>query len=200
MDNITISYLTLRKVIGILALAFPFILIIGGWLGGTPIQSSFSAYYWTNATVLFTGMLVTFGVFLLSYNGYDKGDRIITSIAGIAMILVALFPMVGGTNYLLTFIPGGVVGILHIIFSATTFASLGIMSYFQFTKSGNKMTKAKKKRNIVYKTCGIVIFVSLILLAVFALVPFDPTIILEAAILWSFGVAWLIKGETLLKD
>ena len=77
MNNIIISHLTLRKAIGILAIAFPFLLIIGGMFGGNSLLSSLSAYYWSNASVLFTGMLITFGVFLLSYKGYDKQDNII---------------------------------------------------------------------------------------------------------------------------
>ena len=201
MNNITISYLTMRKVIGILALAYPFILVLGGLLGGVGIQLSFSAYYWTNAIVLFVGMLITFGIFLLSYNGYDRNDKVVTSIAGFAMILVALFPMMGGTNYLFAFIPQGIVNILHFIFATVTFTSLGIMSYFQFTKSGkNETTIAKSKRNKLYRVCGIVIFASIIAMAISHLFTFDPTFILETIILWAFGLSWLVKGEAILKD
>ena len=199
--NIILSYLTMRKAIGILAIAFPFILILGGILGGIPIQLSFSAYYWTSAIVLFVGMLTTFGIFLLSYKGYDKMDNIITSIAGVAMILVAIFPMMGGTSYLLAFIPANIVHILHFIFATSTFVSLGVMSFFQFTKSGeNETTVAKEKRNKVYRISGIVIFVSIIAMAISQFLPLDPTFVLETAVLWAFGISWLVKGEAILKD
>ena len=200
--NIILSYLTLRKVIGILAIAFPFLLIIGGFMGGlTGIELSLSAYYWTTANILFVSMLITFGIFLLSYNGYDKKDMILTTVAGLAMLLVAIFPMVGGTNYLFAFISSSVTNAIHYVMATITFTLLGIMSFFQFTKTGeNETTVAKEKRNKVYKICGIIIFASILGMVVTLFLPFNLTFILESIILWAFGVSWLVKGEAILKD
>ncbi len=202
MDNITISYMTMRKAIGILALAFPIILILSGLLGGFGIQDSFSAYYWTNSISVFVGMLITFGIFLLSYKGYDKMDEVITTITGIAMILVALFPMQGeGSHYLFSFIPIEVVDVMHYIFAGITFILLGVMSYFQFTKSGDKeLTPEKKKRNLIYKICGVIIVASILASVVFPLFGISIIFLSETIVMIAFGISWLIKGETLLKD
>lgn len=204
MDKkIILSYLTMRKVIGILAIAFPFILIIGGMFNNLPIQDSLSAYYWTNAMIAFTGMLITFGIFLLAYNGYDKKDEIITTIAGVAMLMVAIFPMIGPNNmYLFAFLSTTVVGLIHYIAATITFSALGIMSFFQFTKSGeHEITVAKGKRNIVYRVCGITIGVAIITMAITNFFFTVSSIFwLESIIVWAFGVSWLVKGEAILKD
>jgi len=200
--NIILSYLTLRKVIGILAIIFPFLLIIGGFTGGlTGIEQSLSAYYWTNANILFVSMLVTFSIFLLSYNGYDKKDMILTTVAGLAMLLVAIFPMTGGTNYLFAFVSPGITSAIHYGTATVTFVSLGIMSFFQFTKSGkHEITIAKGKRNKVYKICGIIIFAAIIGMVITMFLPFNLTFILESIVLVAFGISWLVKGEAILKD
>ena len=145
-------------------------------------------------------MLVTFGIFLLSYNGYDKKDQILTTVAGLAMLLVAVFPMWGGSSYLFAFISSNATGYLHFIFAGITFTSLGVMSYFQFTKTNGDMVPAKIKRNKVYRVCGIVIFAAIAGMIATAFLPFNLTFILESIVLWAFGVSWLVKGEAILKD
>ena len=93
MNNIQISQLTFRKVIGFLALSFPFLLYLGTLTGGMmPILMSLSSAYWSNVNALFIGILVAFGIFLITYKGYDKTDEIITTIAGVAMMGVVFFP------------------------------------------------------------------------------------------------------------
>lgn len=209
MNNLVISYLTMRKAIGILAFALPFMLIFGALMSGwAPMQTSFSAYYWTTANPIFVGMLVTMGVFLLSYNGYDKRDRLITSISGVAIILVALFPCEGGDSFLFGFLGSVGNNIVHYISALITFASLGVMSYFQFTLGGKNPTPAKLKRNKIYRACGLTIFGAIVVIAIVTLIPgareftdsFRLFFWLEAVIVWAFGLSWLVKGETLLKD
>jgi len=208
--KMTISYLTMRRCIGVLALAFPIILII---FGGFPMQTSISATYWTNSNVLFTSILVTMGIFLISYNGYDKKDKWITSISGVALIGVALFPCEVGINpvtnaYLFSFLSPKVNAIFHYGFAIITFSFMGIMSLIQFTKSTGPVSANKKKRNLIYKICGYVIFGILFLALILELIPNAREITdtirlwywLEALIVWTFGISWIIKGETLWAD
>lgn len=205
MNNIIISQLTLRKVIGVLAIVFPFLLILGTWTGGlVPLLGSLSAAYWSNASAIFVSMLVTFGIFLLTYKGYDKTDEVLTTIAGVAMICVAIFPMYGGTSYLFLFLSESMSHILHSVSAVIAFSLLGVMSFFQFTKHQGEITENKKKRNLIYRICGIVIFAS-ILLMIPAKMFIATEVIrlffwLESIVVWAFGVSWLVKGEALLKD
>jgi hypothetical protein len=67
-------------------------------------------------------------------------------------------------------------------------------------------TAEKKERNIVYRTCGVAILVCIVLAAASNLLP-EPIqselpwfSIFEALAVIAFGISWLVKGETLLKD
>ena len=212
----TISYLTMRRWIGILALAFPILIIV---FGGFPMQTSISAYYWTNAGVLFTAFLFMMGLFLLSYKGYDRKDNWMSSLSGAAMMAVALFPCEVGTNpvtgaYLFPWIGPLANAIIHYAGAVVTFTMLGVMSMFQFTKSKfdsfPNLTPPKRKviRNRIYRICAWVIFGALAVAAPLQLIPggraaTDPVRLwfwLEALMVWAFGVSWLVKGETLWRD
>ena len=82
-DPQLISYLMLRKTIGILGLAFPIALIIGSvaFFGCQEVQGSISAYYHTDMRNLFVGVLCAIGLFLFTYTGYDSTDATAGNIA-----------------------------------------------------------------------------------------------------------------------
>jgi hypothetical protein len=95
----------------------------------------------------------------------------------------------------------------HYITSGIFFAVLAYMSIFLFTKSSGDMTPQKRKRNRIYRVCGIVMAVAVIgipidgIPAVHELVgAYKPTLILEIIALVSFGISWLTKGEFILED
>jgi hypothetical protein len=84
---------------------------------------------------------------------------------------------------------------------------LSYISIFLFTKSSGNITSEKKKRNNIYRICGIIMLISAAAIpivkisAIYQHVYFiKPTLILETSALVSFGFSWLIKGEFLLKD
>ena len=74
-NALVFSYLTLRKTIGLLGLALPVVLAVGGLLIFDPpgLQRSISAYFYTNISQVFVGTLWAIGFFLLSYKGYEIG-------------------------------------------------------------------------------------------------------------------------------
>ena len=205
-----VSYLTLRRWIGILAIAFPLLIILVDF---APMQTSISAYYWTHSGDIFVSILVMMGLFLLSYHGYDKRDDWITGIAGGAMIIVAFFPCEHGEHfishpYIAWYLTIGVTKIFHYIFAVITFGLMGVMSMFQFTQTKSNMTTNKKKRNRVYRICGWVIFGALAAAAIVQIIPglrkaTDVVRLwywLEALMIWAFGISWLVKGEALWAD
>lgn len=205
MKNISISQIVLRKIIGIVAMVFPFALLLGTLTGGSvPMLGSLSASYWSNASPIFIGMLVTFGIFLSAYKGYDTADQVITTSAGISMLGVALFPTLGRTDYLFMFIPPDVTAVIHTVFSVIAFSLLGFMSLFQFTKHFGEITKNKKKRNLIYRICGVIIFASILLMIPAKLLDFTEVIRLffwlESLVVISFGVSWFVKSKALFKD
>ena len=194
------SYLLHRRIIGIIGIVLPIVLLIGA-----SIQNSISAYYFTPMRDILVSCLIIVGAFLLIYACYSKIDNIVSSIAGGAAIITALFPTdsIGVYEYSFIGLSGKTSSLMHIIFSAIFFICLIIMSGFLFTKSIGPVTSKKKIRNIIYIICGSVMLVFLILLGImnaFGLAWVNFTFIAESIMLLAFGVSWFIKGETLLKD
>jgi hypothetical protein len=203
----------LRKAIGILGVSFPFILFFGCLLSGycKPFQGSVSCYYHTPMRNVFEGVLWIFGTFLLFYR-YEKVDNIATTCAGICALGVALFPCLMNNCGCEPGEDGDkLIGNIHLAFAGTFFIILGGVSIFLFTKRDPalKPTARKLMRNKIYIVCGILMWLSIVLCAVYifllqhkfeALDAIHPITWLEAVALWSFGLSWLTKGEVILKD
>ncbi len=92
-DPLVRSYLFLRKGIGIIGVALPFVLIIGAIILDHHLELSYSlsAYYYSVMGSVFVGSLWAIGIFLICYQ-YDHLDNIVSNIAGICVIGVSLFP------------------------------------------------------------------------------------------------------------
>jgi len=204
-----ISYLTLRKAVGIIGTALPFVLSLGAWLiFQTGIQVSISAYYYTGMRNVFVGALCAIGVFLLSYQGYERADDIAGNLGCVFTVGVALFPTTPVNAPSST---DRIVGTFHLIFAALFFLTLIYFSLFQFTKTNpnKRPTHRKKQRNIVYKVCGYIMAGCILLILIYFLLPGETEAILdnynllywlETISILAFGISWLTKGEALLKD
>ena len=201
------SYLTLRKAVGIIGCALPFVLAFGKCLlQGPGIQSSISCYYYTDMRNVFVGSLCAIGVFLMSCRGYDRRDEIAGYIACIFAIGVALFPTtpsIGATSR------DHLIGTVHLSFAALLFLTLAYFSIVLFTETDphKKPTHQKLQRNAVYRICGYTILACIFFVVAVKLPPvrafvepLTPVFWLESVAIVAFGVAWLIKGETILKD
>ncbi|HZP93421.1 MAG TPA: hypothetical protein VFB20_11150 [Burkholderiales bacterium] len=202
-----ITALTLRRVVGILGIAFPFVLVSGNVLSGAHrIQSSISAYYHTDMRDVFVGLLCAIGVFLLCYRGYEIRDRVAALVAGAGSIGTALVPTAlsaeptGTEKYL---------GIVHWAFAAAFLLSLTYMSLVLFRMTGGEPTPQKLRRNRVYLICGSTMAACLALLLIYSVLPaearnrlavLDPVFWLESIAVVCFGFSWLTKGEALFKD
>ncbi len=202
-DSLIISYLTLRKIVGFLAISLVPAMILGSFIFDHThfIQISVSAYYHTSMRDLLIGIVCGISLFLLSYNGYTKVDSIASKSAGVFALGIAFLPTSESSD------KSDLISTLHYLTSGVFFAILAFMSIFLFTKSSGIMTPEKKKRNRIYRIFGITMAVSVIgipidsIPAVHDLIGFlKPTIILEEIALTSFGISWLTKGEFILKD
>ncbi len=204
---LVLSYLSLRKAIGIIGFALPFVLAFGKLLlQGPGIQRSISLYYYTVMGDVFVGSLCAIGVFLMSYKGYDRKDEIAGYLACVFSLGVALFPTTPNTGATSR---DNLIGALHLSFAALLFLTLAYFSLALFTKtaSGKNPTRRKLQRNTVYRVCGYTILACILLIIVAALPPvktlverLTPVFWLESVAIVAFGVSWLTKGETVLKD
>jgi hypothetical protein len=203
-DTLVHSYLFLRRAIGLIGLALPFVLILGkSAIDGGGLLNSVSAYYYTDLRDVFVGSMCAIGAFLLSYRGYGTLDDLVGNIAAVAAFGVALCPT-APVN------PSGsdrTLGVLHVAFAGVFFLALAFFCLFLFTRSDNvDPTPRKVERNRVYVACGAVMIVSLVLIVVCGLFlggevgSLHPGLWLEALAIVAFGVAWLTKGEAILRD
>jgi hypothetical protein len=202
-----ISYMTMRKLVGILGIALPFVLLIGGALGRQGAQTSISAYYYTSMGTILVGILCGVSLFLFSYKGYDRWDTIATNIAAGAALGIAIFPSFSAalTHPVGPFmLKSNVSQVFHVGFATVFFVLLALISFFLFTKTDKKKIDPEKKaHNIVYRVCAIVIVAMLILIVVTmaAKRKGDPEpyliFIFESIALIAFGTSWLVKGKAI---
>ena len=201
-SDLVISYLTLRKAIGVLGISFPVILAFGACVfGDYGIQRSVSNYYHTNMQDVFAGILFAIALFLFSYRGYERKDNIAGDLACIFAIGVAIFPTtpdIAKPDWM------PVIGILHLVFAMLLFLTLIYFSLFLFTKG--KSVGKKKSRNRVYRWCGFIMLACILLVPVYHLFfkpgldHLNPVFWLEAFALLAFGISWFTKGQAILKD
>jgi hypothetical protein len=211
--QVIISYLTMRRLIGVLGISLPFIVVIGGFIEhGFVIQGSISGYYYTNMRDIFIGILCVVFLFLVSYKGYERVDNFVSNVSGICALGMIVFPtgMYSGkvVKVGMFLINDNVSEYIHLAFGSLFFFALAYNSIFLFTKRPpGTLTARKKRRNLIYRICGIIMFIALVCIVIYSvflrntiLVKYDPVLILESIALVSFGVSWLIKGNTFFKD
>lgn len=203
-DNLVHNYLFLRRAIGFLGIALPFVLVFGKVLvDGGGLLNSISGYYYSGMRDVWVGTMCAIGVFLLSYRGYGRVDDIAGNIAAVAAVGVALFPTTpaGGSP------TDVIIGTLHLGFAAVFFLTLAFFCLVLFTKSDKENPGSRKPaRNRLYVASGVVILVCLAFIVLCSWLFDDvtkalyPALWLESAAILAFGVAWLTKGGTLLPD
>jgi hypothetical protein len=129
-SSYVISYLNLRRTVGWIAILLPFGLLAGVIVLGSAVPGSVSGYYYSPMRNVLVAALCVLGVFLISYNGYDRLDSAITNVAGVAAIGVAFFPTSSPS-----FRPAWV-GHVHPIFAGVALTSQALMALL-FTRTGS---------------------------------------------------------------
>ena len=212
-NEFVISYLKLRKAIGWLGLLMPILVRLGAWWReGILSNESVSAYYYTSMRDVFVGILAATGVFLFCYRGPDWQDNILTNIAGLCAIGIGLFPMEPQYVPLILekfkgvlspdcYSNHGPLG-FHIYIVAVFFLIISYLAIFRFPKpSAPYITKQKLKRNKIYVGCGIVMVIMLIVIVAIKAIDIKRSIFVpETIAIVAFGIAWLVKGQAILKD
>lgn len=214
-----ISYLILRLAIGVIGIMLPIVLIIGPMIleGCMQLQPSISHYYYSIMHVVFVFTLSCLGIFLVTYRSRDKFENIISNLAGLFSIGIAVFPTGydGFNNEMscqyIKLVPGinPTIGVVHYIFAILLFTCFSIfcLKIFQRPDEPNCNKVKKKRRNITYKLCGWVIVISMAAIAGFSfyhkkhpnVFPYS-TFVFETTALVFFGISWFLKGTLLWKN
>jgi hypothetical protein len=121
---LVLSYMQIRRAVGAIGVLLPFVLFVGNKIIGYGVQPSMSGYYYTPMRNIFVGSLCALAIFLITYDGWDRADTVITDLAGIGTFGTALCPTspVHPTGH------QAVVGIFHLTFACLTFFLLAVMS------------------------------------------------------------------------
>lgn len=206
----------LRNTIGILGILLPVLIYAGLLIDSQHCQplESISHYYLTRAGSVFVIIVSLLAFFLLIYKGNREIDFWISTIAGLSAFVVILFPT--GNIRMDECIKDHPIVMshvkdhsfresLHLIAAAIFLTSLAFMSFFLFPHPKNEHRVHKKKlRNIIYKVCGILMIVFLLVMLVCFLLKKTNedwyfkgkiTFWMESLAVWSFGISWMVKGS-----
>jgi len=193
-----ITYQNLRTNIGLLGLLLPIILAFGV---DFEIKPSISHFYYTDMGVVFTGVLWVFGWLLISYRGYDS-DNLITTIAGVLIIIVSLVPTahLAGENQAPNAHQDEMKNYIHLFSAGTFFILMGYMSFCSFTQeSGIGLVKTRRRR--IYRVSGVMVWLSIALLIPVTTLEINLTgidvYLGETVALFFFGISWLVKSKSL---
>lgn len=207
--SLAFSYLELRKIVGLLGIALPFFLAVGALiLFDKNIQSSISSYYHTGMGDVFVGTLCVIGVFMFVYKGHERCDDIAGDFACFFAVGLALFPITPDDALEDA---SRVSEYIHLACAGGFFVTLIVFSLFLFTKTDPKKTPSKEKlqRNKVYRACGYLMLICILLVAIYKILPestvsslkeYKPVFWLESIAVIAFGFSWLTKGEAILAD
>jgi hypothetical protein len=205
------SYLELRSAVGWIALGLPLTLVCWSLLaasrlvpGSSALPTSISGYYYTPMRNLLVGCLCAIGFFNLCARGYEWRDELAGIVSAVCAVSLAFCP---------TAPPGGGspldqrLSSVHNTLGEVFFITLGIMclALFRTTARNRSMTRAKLRRNRVFTVCGVVMavcgavdFVCHRMRPIPMWGPLGSIFCCELVALEAFGIAWLVKGKTLL--
>jgi hypothetical protein len=188
------------KTIGWLAIALPFLSAGFAWLVQY-FPNSISATYHMSSKIFLIGILTSASFYMISYVGYNKTDRILSTISGIFGLMIIAFPcgtsLVEGNIGFLN-LPQHVSNLIHSISAVIFFLTQTWIIGVQFRKGDLNPTEGKIKRNKVFTLCAISIIISTIILFCLNIIfEFKHFIWLcEVIPLISLGYAYTVKASS----
>jgi hypothetical protein len=190
-----ISHLTIKLVVGLIALSLA---NLTNLFAKSPLTSISASYYeggWSQS--IFIGFLFAIAAFLLAYNGFSRTDMLMSKLASVAALAVAMFPCQCDNHI-------EVVPYVHWISAATMFLILVYFCYSFYRRAREKGHTQANVRAVFYAVCGILIVLSILTLV------FDKLFkgILSAKVprlifyaewtgLVAFGISWLTASRVL---
>jgi hypothetical protein len=198
-NNVFLTYFSLRIGIGVMALAFPFVLLLGGLIVGVPWQNSMSAYYHAASGTgsmrdWFVGILFGVAVFLILYRGYRPLENWLLNVGGAFAIGVAIFPMPWDCTVSCKWTPHGFCAVAFFLCLA------GVCLFCSRDTLGLIRDPTRRKRyQALYTSLGLMMLV-LPLTAWLATTLFEPSKVIfciEVAGIAAFSAYWLTKSKEL---
>lgn len=166
---------------------------------------SISATYYANSNICMIGLLFATSIFFTCYQGYDWKDKVASCLQAIGALGIIMFPCntpEAPDTVGLFGLPVAISHIIHCCFASLLFITFATTIMFLFTL-GDINNEQKKKRNALYRICGIIMYSFILIQAISSFIPypawFPVTLINEWVMLICFGVAWLCKAGVFKK-
>jgi uncharacterized membrane protein len=191
--NSEINNHTIKLIVGLIAV---FLGNVTSFLSHNSIESISASYYVGGLTRdIFVGSLCAISAFLLAYNGRSKYEMLLSKVAAIAALGIALFPCKCGNH-------AEIIPRMHGISSFIMFLILAAFCYAFLQRARKKGHWQAVWREVIYGACGLVIVASIAAVvgdyflkgAIAAKVP-RLTFYCERAGLSAFGIAWLTASR-----
>lgn len=214
-NDLVLSFLALRKAIGILGLFLPAGLLVFAAFQPAGLLPSISHYYYSPMSDLFVGTMVAIGVFLWAYEGYrPEGDELITDkrvgrAAALGAFGVAFSPIPPETDVVCTVLQcalgNRVAALVHYGAAVLFFAALAVFCLVLFVKSAGGQSSPKRRRNGIFRVCGWTIVAALAVIVALGLLPgpemkaringLSLVFWSEAVAVVAFAFSWIVKGR-----
>ncbi|XVJ71503.1 MAG: hypothetical protein HEQ39_19315 [Rhizobacter sp.] len=190
-----IDHRTLKLIVGVIAMSLAGLTAAFADSRITSITASFHEGGWSQT--VFIGFLFAIAAFLMAYNGLTKPEMVLSKVASLAALGVAMFPCKCDTHE--EIIPN-----IHGVSAAVMFLILAYFCYAFFRRAKVKGYSKAKLRASIYAVCGLLIVASIGVLAFDGLtgnsisqeIP-RLTFYGEATGLVAFGFSWLTASRVL---
>lgn len=222
-NDLVMSFLALRRAIGIVGLFLPAALL--AWAVATgQFPPTMSEFYYTPMSEVFVGSLSAIAVFLWSYEGYRENrlitDRNTARAASLGALGVALCP--SATELQDVPVPpltlsqrlfgAPLTETLHYASAAVFFLSLAVFCLVLFVRGASTPPvgasvkesaawRAERREHLLYRTCGTVILLAIGGIVLIHNLPapdwllrLRPVFWLEVVACVAFAASWLVKG------
>lgn len=186
---------TIKLIVGLIALGLA---PLTSALSSSVIDSISASYYeggWAQS--IFIGFLFAIAAFLLAYNGRSRLEMVLSKLAALAALGVAVFPCACGTHT--PPIPWA-----HGVAAALMFGILAVFCLIFYRRAQAKRHAQARARAWVYAACGLAIGLAIGVLALNWLLDGTlsraiPRLVFlgEATALTAFGISWLTASHTL---
>jgi len=194
-ERLEIDHHTIKLIIGMIAISLA---TLTSYFSENEIQSISASYHaggWSRD--IFVGFLFAIAALLAAYNGRSRREMILSKLAALAVMGVAMFPC-ECEGY------PEIIPKVHGISAAIMFLILAIFCYTFFQRARTKKHWQARMRSWVYAFCGATIVLTILVLEVDNLVGglissrIDRlTFHGERAGLVAFGIAWLFASQVL---
>ncbi len=190
-----IDHRTLKLLVGLIALSLA---NLTSFFADSKITSISESYYeggWAQS--IFVGFLFAIAAFLLAYNGLSRTEMVLSKVAGVGALVVALFPC-GCRGHAET------VPHVHFASAAVMFLILAYFCYVFYKRARGKGHTEANRRAFVYAASGLAIIASILALILDTLsgdvlTAAIPRLVFycERAGLVAFGISWLTASRIL---